>query len=143
MPYTYKYPRPTLTTDALIIARQENKHFILLIERKYDPFKGFLALPGGFINLDEELETACARELFEETGISGLELKQYQTFGTIDRDPRGRNISVVFWAMPDEMIEPIGGDDATKAQWFSLNNLPQLAFDHQQIIQQFCRDFKI
>jgi 8-oxo-dGTP diphosphatase len=137
MTYTYKYPRPALTTDALLVTRKGNQYFILLIERKYDPFKEYWALPGGFINMDEELETACARELFEETGISGLTLKQFQTFGAIDRDPRGRTVSVVFYAKMDEMVEPVAGDDASKAQWFPFNNLPLLAFDHQQIIQQF------
>ena len=143
MPYTYNYPRPSLTTDAIVIASVGNQYFILLIERKFDPFKGFWAFPGGFVNMDEELETACARELYEETGISGLHLKQFQTYGAVDRDPRGRTVSVVFWAISNEIIEPNCGDDAAKAQWLPLNNLPQLAFDHQQIIQQFCNEFKL
>lgn len=143
MPYTYEYPRPALTTDALIVTRKENEYLILLIERKYDPFKDYWALPGGFINMDEELETACARELFEETGISGVTLKQCQTVGTIDRDPRGRTITVIFSAELKEMIEPVSGDDAAKARWFPLNNLPRMAFDHLQIIQHFCKMNKL
>jgi 8-oxo-dGTP diphosphatase len=142
MPF-YKYPRPALTTDAIVIAKMDNQYFILLIERIFDPFVGYWALPGGFINMDEEVVTACSRELFEETGISGLSLKQFQPVGTIDRDPRGRTISVVFWAMLNEIVEPVAGDDAAKAKWFSLNNLPPLAFDHQQIIREFCDEFKI
>jgi 8-oxo-dGTP diphosphatase len=137
MSYTYEYPRPALTTDAIIIASFENKEFILLIERKFEPFKGYWALPGGFVNMDEELETACARELLEETGISEVELKQFHSFGTIGRDPRSRTISVVFWGKLSERIKPECGDDASKAKWFPLNNLPPLAFDHQQIIQKF------
>jgi len=143
MSYTYKYPRPALTTDALIIARKKNQYFILLIERKFDPFKGFWAFPGGFVNMDEELETACARELFEETGILVSDLKQFKTFGTIDRDPRGRTISVVFWSILNEMADPVSGDDASKAKWVPLKNLAPMAFDHQQIIQQFCGEFKL
>jgi 8-oxo-dGTP diphosphatase len=137
MTYTYNYPRPALTTDAIVTVNSRNQIFILLVERKYDPFKDYWALPGGFIHMDEELETACTRELFEETGISGLALKQFQTFGSIDRDPRGRTVSVVFYAEMNEMAEPVAGDDASKAQWFPITNLPALAFDHRMIIQQF------
>jgi 8-oxo-dGTP diphosphatase len=143
MSYTYKYPQPALTTDALIVARKENQYFILLIERKFDPFKGFWALPGGFVNMDEELETACTRELFEETGITLTDLKQFHTFGTIDRDPRARTVSVVFWSKLDELIEPVASDDAAKAKWVPLKNLPPMAFDHQEIIQKFCGEFKL
>jgi 8-oxo-dGTP diphosphatase len=143
MSYTYKYPRPALTTDALIVARKENQYFVLLIERKFDPFKGLFALPGGFVNMDEELETACTRELFEETGISVTELKQFHTYGTIERDPRGRTVSVVFWSMLDELIDPVAGDDAEKAKWIPLNNLPPMAFDHLKIIKQFCSENEI
>jgi 8-oxo-dGTP diphosphatase len=137
MPYTYDYPRPALTTDALIVARKEKQFFILLIERKFDPFKGLLALPGGFVNMNEELETACARELLEETGISVPNLKQFHTYGAVDRDPRGRTVSVVFWSILDELIEPVASDDAAKAEWIPINNLKTLAFDHQQIIEDF------
>jgi 8-oxo-dGTP diphosphatase len=143
MPYTYEYPRPALTTDALIVSRKENQFYILLIERKFDPFKGLFALPGGFVNMDEELDTACARELFEETGISAAELKQFHTYGTIERDPRGRTVSVVFWSILDKLIEPVAGDDAEKAKWIPLNNLPPMAFDHLKIIQQFCSEYEI
>ena len=92
MSYSYKYPRPALTTDALIVAKKEDQYFILLIERKYEPFKGQWALPGGFVNMDEDLDVACARELFEETNISVTELKQFQTYGAVNRDPRGRTV---------------------------------------------------
>jgi 8-oxo-dGTP diphosphatase len=137
MSYTYEYPRPALTTDAIVIAPINNQEYILLIERKFEPFKGYWALPGGFVNIDEELETACIRELYEETGITVDFLKQFKTFGTIDRDPRARTISVVFSCRLNQATEPVCGDDAAKAHWYPLNNLPPLAFDHQQIIQQF------
>jgi 8-oxo-dGTP diphosphatase len=139
MPYTYKYPRPALTTEALIISRKDDRCFILLIERKFDPYKGFWALPGGFVNMDEDLVTACARELEEETGITGVDLVQFETFGAVNRDPRGRTVSVVFWAETDTLLKAKGSDDAARALWFLLEDLPQLAFDHQLIIDKFIK----
>ena len=118
MSYTYEYPRPAVTTDTILIFRTNNLSYILLIERKYDPFCGYWALPGGFVEMDEDLETACARELKEETGISGIKLTQFHTFGEVNRDPRGRTISVVYWSVIDQIIEPEGGDDAAQAKWF-------------------------
>ena len=132
--HTYKYPRPSVTVDAILISNQNS---ILLIERSGDPFKGKWALPGGFIELDESLETACHRELEEETGLKVKELTQFKAYGAVDRDPRGRTISVVFYSFQEEETVPVAGDDAANAQWFSLNQLPELAFDHQQIIDEF------
>jgi len=88
-----------------------------------------------------DLHQACVRELEEETGISGVELKQFETFGAVDRDPRGRTISVVFYALIKEQLKAKGSDDAARAVWFPVEDLPQLAFDHQQIISKlvdFC-----
>lgn len=93
--------------------------------------------------MDEELDKACARELLEETGVSVSDLKQFHSFGAIDRDPRGRTVSVVFWSTLNEIIDPAHGDDAANAQWFPLNNLPPMAFDHKQIIEQFCQEKNI
>ena len=132
--HTYKYPRPSVTVDAILISNQNS---ILLIERSGDPFKGKWALPGGFIELDESLETACHRELEEETGLKVKELTQFKAYGAVDRDPRGRTISVVFYSFQEEETVPVAGDDAANAQWFSLDQLPELAFDHQQIIDEF------
>jgi len=132
--YTYQYPRPAVTVDAIIIC---NRISVLLIERGREPFKGKWALPGGFVDMDEDLETACRRELEEETGLRVGELKQFKTYGSVDRDPRGRTISVIFYAFPEKELIPLAGDDAAKAQWFLLDNLPELAFDHQQIIDEF------
>jgi 8-oxo-dGTP diphosphatase len=132
--YTYQYPRPAVTVDAIIIC---NRISVLLIERGREPFKGKWALPGGFVDMDEDLETACRRELEEETGLRVGELKQFKTYGSVDRDPRGRTISVIFYAFPEKELIPLASDDAAKAQWFPLNNLPELAFDHQQIIDEF------
>lgn len=132
--YTYQYPRPAVTVDAILISK---KRSVLLIERGREPFKGKWALPGGFIEMDEELETACRRELVEETGLRVGELKQFRAFGGVNRDPRHRTISVIFYSFPEEESEPLAGDDAAKAQWFQVDKLPELAFDHQQIIEEF------
>jgi 8-oxo-dGTP diphosphatase len=109
----------------------------LLIERGRDPYKGKWALPGGFIDMDEPLEVACQRELEEETGIRVGEMKQFRAYGAVDRDPRHRTISVVFYAFQEEEPLAVAGDDAAKAQWFPLDHLPEMAFDHQQIIDDF------
>ncbi len=132
--YTYQYPRPAVTVDAILISKQNS---VLLIERGREPFKGKWALPGGFVDMDESLETACRRELEEETGLRVGELKQFKAFGAVDRDPRHRTISVLFYAFTDDELTACAGDDAVKAQWFPLRQLPELAFDHQQIIHEF------
>ena len=113
-----------------------------MIERGREPFKGKWALPGGFVELDEELETACHRELEEETGIRVGELKQFRAYGAVNRDPRHRTISVLFYAFTETEILASAGDDAAKAQWFSLDQLPELAFDHQQILDEFKSEIK-
>ena len=132
--YTYQYPRPAVTVDAILISKQNS---VLLIERGREPFKGKWALPGGFIEMDEELETACHRELEEETGLRVGELKQFRAYGGVNRDPRHRTISVIFYSFLEEESEPMAGDDAAKANWFPLNSLPELAFDHQHILEEF------
>lgn len=137
MNYSYEYPRPAVTTDAILILNENQKQFILLIQRGNQPFKDSWALPGGFVEMEEELDVACARELNEETGITGVQLKQFATFGSPDRDPRGRTISIVFWAVVNTRIEPKSGDDAKNAKWFLFDELPPLAFDHREIIQHF------
>lgn len=140
MSYTYKYPRPAVTTDAIIICKENGEFYILFIERGIDPFKGYWALPGGFVEIGEELEVACARELKEETKIECVELEQFATIGTVGRDPRGRTISVVYWAIVDNMLEVKSGDDASNACWFKLTELPLLAFDHSDIIAKFVQE---
>ena len=138
MDFTYKYPRMLVTVDALIIL-QDPLNFspkVLLIQRKNDPFKGCYALPGGFIEMDELLKHAAERELMEETGLQGIELAQLAAFDDIDRDPRDRNISVVFYGFTTSNNSQVaGGDDALIAEWFSLNKLPSLAFDHAKVIE--------
>ncbi|MFA5419682.1 MAG: NUDIX hydrolase [Bacteroidales bacterium] len=137
MTYEYAYPRPALTVDALIICKSTTETQILLIQRKHPPFENLWALPGGFMDMDETLEQAVVRELQEETGLVCHNLQQFKSFSTVDRDPRGRTISVVFWEVLTEIPEITAGDDAKKAQWFPVEQLPQLAFDHGEIIGAF------
>ena len=109
---------------------------VLLIERKHPPFEGMWALPGGFLNMDETLEEAALRELDEETGISGVALEQFHTFSKVHRDPRHRTITTVFIGVADETtMNPSAGDDASKAVWFAIDELPALAFDHGMVME--------
>lgn len=137
--YCYEYPRAAITVDILLFNNKNNS--VLLIKRGGEPFKGAWALPGGFMDMDETLEQAAARELQEETGIQvdWSELKQMHTFSAIDRDPRHRTVSTVFvWEVPDE-IACKGSDDATDARWFPLDSLPKLAFDHEEVMKIFIK----
>ena len=134
MTFSYKYPRPALTVDCAIFFGEGENLELLLIERAAEPFKGCWALPGGFVDMDETAEDAAARELQEETGMSELLLEQIHTFSSVDRDPRDRVVSVAFWGMASERkISP--GSDARQAKWFKITELPDLAFDHEKIIE--------
>lgn len=135
--YTYAYPRPALTVDAIVVAGEPGNYWLLLIERKKEPFIGQWALPGGFVDIDESLEHACLRELNEETGLELATMEQFRVFDAIGRDPRHRTISVVFYAFISEKKAVTGSDDAERAEWFSLDKLPPLAFDHSEIIELF------
>ncbi len=138
--YCYEYPRVAHTVDAIIIAKCSGGDMILLIERKFDPFRGMWALPGGFIGMEETLGEACGRELFEETGLQGISLNQYYTFDEVGRDPRHRTISTAFWGYVTETFPVNGGDDAATAAWFPVGSLPEMAFDHGRIIRKFIAD---
>ncbi|VAW23633.1 ADP-ribose pyrophosphatase [hydrothermal vent metagenome] len=138
--YTYKYPRPALTVDAIVIARVAGNSYLLLIERGTEPFKGKWALPGGFVEIDELLEAACIRELKEETGFEAGSMQQFKVFDAIGRDPRHRTISVVFYTFTGRMVDVKGKDDAANAKWFNISNLPELAFDHLEIIRLFIQE---
>ncbi len=135
--YTYEYPRAALTVDAIVIAEQEKQKYILLIERGHEPFKNKWALPGGFIEMDETLEESCKRELYEETGLQVQKMTQFKTCDAINRDPRHRTISVVYYTILQQKQTVTGSDDASQAGWFPVYNLPDLAFDHKQIIEEF------
>ncbi len=135
--YVYDWPRPMVTVDAAVFTFSGDKARVLLINRGNEPFKGKWALPGGFIDMDEELEDAVVRELEEETGLTGVRLEQMRTFGTVGRDPRGRQITIVFMGIATEEQTKIkAGDDAAQAQWFDIENLPSnMAFDHKEVVR--------
>ncbi len=138
MIYTYAYPRPALTVDIIIKKKAGNSFYILLIERKNEPFKNQWALPGGFVDIDEEIEDTAYRELKEETSISDIKLSQFRTFGKIGRDPRGRTISVIYSGELINLKQKVkAGDDAKNLNWFPLNELPKLAFDHNEVIHYY------
>jgi 8-oxo-dGTP diphosphatase len=136
--YAYDWPRPMVTVDAVIFAVTADAIELLLIKRGHEPFKGKWAFPGGFIGIDEELDDAVARELQEETGLTGVRLEQMHTFGKPGRDPRGRQITVVYMGIINQGLDRIkAGDDAERAQWFDINALPSdMSFDHD-IVAQF------
>ena len=126
-----------VTVDAVVFSPSCGRMQVLLINRGRDPFKGKWAVPGGFVEMDEELEDAVARELAEETGLTGVQLEQMHTFGRCGRDPRGRQISIAFTGIATEGQDKVSaGDDAAKAQWFDIENLPKdMAFDHDEMIK--------
>jgi 8-oxo-dGTP diphosphatase len=135
-PHCYAYPHPAVTTDVVLFTIRDAQLQLLLIRRGNPPFKDCWALPGGFLDIDEDLDRCAARELQEETGVSDLYLEQLCTFGAVDRDPRERVISVAYFALaPAERLSIRAGDDAADAGWFALNHLPPLAFDHAAIIR--------
>ena len=133
MSYTYKYPRPAVTADCVVITSEAEPR-VLFIERGNEPFKGCWAIPGGFLNMDETTEQCAIRELEEETGLKVNKVHQIGAYSKVDRDPRGRTISVAYLAIVEQPSEVSGQDDAAKAKWFSTNALPPLAFDHDEIM---------
>lgn len=135
MMYTYKYPRAALTVDAVVFSKDTNRVEVLLIKRKNEPWKGMWAIPGGFLEVDETCEQGAMRELEEETGLTGVKLKQLHVFDAPDRDPRERIITVAHYGFADKnKQQATGGDDAIDAQWFDINDLPPTASDHKEII---------
>jgi 8-oxo-dGTP diphosphatase len=134
--FQYDYPHPAVTTDIVIFTIEDGELKVLLIERSNDPYKGCWALPGGFVDINEDLESAALRELKEETGVTGVYLEQLFTFGRPNRDPRERVISVAYYALvPLDKLDIKPASDASKAEWYPCSSLPKLAFDHQQIVR--------
>lgn len=133
--YCYEYPRPAVSADIAVFSFDGINFRILLIRRGNEPHKGKWALPGGFLEMDETIENCASRELYEETSINSLSLEQFYTFSSIDRDPRGRVLTVAFWSLIENGLARISaGDDAVQAEWFLFNALPELAFDHAEIV---------
>ena len=133
MAYSYDYPRPAVTADCIVMTRETDPK-VLLIERGHEPFIGCWAFPGGFMNMDETTEQCAIRELEEETGLKITDIQQLGAYSKVDRDPRGRTITVAYLAFVDKPLPVKGQDDAAKAQWFSVKELPKLAFDHENIM---------
>jgi len=124
-----------LSVDAVVFGYEEGNISVLLIKRKYEPFKGQWAIPGGFVLDDESLEDAVERELHEETGIKINYLEQLYTFGKPDRDPRGRVVSIAYFGLVHpSAFKLFAATDAEQAQWFNINELPELSFDHKEIL---------
>ena len=133
--YVYKYPHPAVTTDCVIFGYGQKEGLsVLLIKRGVEPFKDSWALPGGFIHMDEDAETCAKRELKEETGLEASYIEQFGCFSDVDRDPRERVITIAFFALV-RMTEVRGGDDASDARWYPIDDLPTLAFDHEKILR--------
>ncbi len=136
MPFTYEYPRPALTVDAVVFGLDEDELKILLIQRAGDPFKGQWAFPGGFVDMDETTEQAVLRELKEETGIKDVFLEQLYSFSGVDRDPRERVVSVAYFGLVKPAgIEMAAASDAQDVRWFGIDDIPKLAFDHAEILE--------
>ncbi len=136
MPYTYRYPHPAVTTDIVIFTIRQDELKVLLIKRALPPHKNQWALPGGFINLDESLEEGARRELEEETGVTDVYLEQLYTFGEPERDPRERVVTVAYYALvPSDEFDIQAGTDAEGVSWFGMKEIPDLAFDHQDILK--------
>lgn len=136
MTFNYQYPRPAVTVDCVVFGFDEGDLKVLLIQRGIEPFKGAWALPGGFVQMDESLDEAARRELGEETGVTDLFLEQLYSFGRVDRDPRERVVSVAYYALINLNEQSIkASSDAANAGWFNLDDVPNLAFDHQTILE--------
>jgi 8-oxo-dGTP diphosphatase len=129
------YPKQNVTVDIIVFTIKERQLKVLLIKRDVQPFKGQWAIPGGFVRAEESLEDAAKRELKEETGVSEEYLEQLYTFGEPKRDPRGRVMTVAYFALINsEKIKLKADTDASQAEWFPINGLPKLAFDHDKIL---------
>ena len=140
--YAYQYPRASVTADAVLFAEKEGQMYVLLIQRGNDPYKGYWAFPGGFLNMDETVAHCAERELEEETGIVLTGMQLSGIYSDVERDPRGRVITAAYTAMTT-MPEATAADDAAAAKWWPLNDLPPLAFDHETILRDAKRVMNI
>jgi 8-oxo-dGTP diphosphatase len=130
------YPQPSVTVDVLVFTVKDDKLQVALIKRGVEPFKEMWAIPGGFVRMDESLEDGARREIEEETGLTGVFLEQLYTYGDPERDPRGRVITVAYYALvPGEQLALKADTDAADASWFPVSEVPKLGFDHSKILQ--------
>lgn len=136
MSYTYDYPRPALTVDCVLFGVDDESLKVLLIQRQLQPFVHGWALPGGFVRMDETTDAAALRELSEETGVENVYLEQLYTFSDVERDPRGRVVTVAYYALAKPSDHDIRADtDAENVAWYEIDRLPSLAFDHEAIVR--------
>lgn len=136
MAYTSKYPILHITVDTVVLAGPDDDLEVLLVRRGRDPFQGALALPGGFVEITEDLADAAVRELAEETGlqVDSSELRQVAAFGRPGRDPRQRTITIAHTVRLPEPVPVVGGDDAEDAVWVRVADARGLGFDHDEIL---------
>ena len=139
--YTYDYPRPAVTADSVVFCNGSDGLSVLLIERMNEPFKGCWAFPGGFMEMEEDAEDCAKRELKEETGLEIRTMRQLGAFTDVNRDPRGRTVSIAYYAVI-EKSEVKGADDAIQARWFPIDSIPLLAFDHDKILRIALEEIK-
>jgi 8-oxo-dGTP diphosphatase len=135
VPFSYEFPRPALTVDCVVFGLDAAELKVMLIRRDLDPFRGAWALPGGFVRMDETVDDAARRELREETGLDDVYLEQLYTFGGVGRDPRGRVVTVAYYALVNLLGRTVhASTDAADAKWFPAADVPTLAFDHAEIL---------
>ena len=139
--YTYDYPRPAVTADSVVFCNGSDGLSVLLIERMNEPFKGCWAFPGGFMEMEEDAEDCAKRELKEETGLEIRAMRQLGAFTDVNRDPRGRTVSIAYYAVIEKAAVK-GSDDAAQARWFPIDSIPPLAFDHDKILRMALEKIK-
>lgn len=137
MHYTYEYPRPAVTVDIVIFLKRQSKVKVLLIQRKNNPYKDSWATPGGFVDENEDPLVAAQRELYEETSLEGVNLKPIGFSGTPGRDPRGHTIALWYMGFVEESdaVQAEAQDDAKALGWYDIKALPELAFDHDVLLE--------
>jgi len=140
--YAYPYPRASVTADSILFAQKDGQTYVLLIRRGNEPYKGCWAFPGGFLNMDETVAQCAERELTEETGIILTGMQLVGIYSDVERDPRGRVITAAYTAMTT-MPAANAADDAAAAQWWPVNNLPQLAFDHETMLRDAMKQLQL
>lgn len=142
--YCYQFPHPAVASDCAVLAFDGKDIYVLLIERKNEPYKGCWAFPGGFMEINETAKNAAIRELQEETGLTIQHTQQLGAFSEVKRDPRERVVSIVYYSLMRYKADNVcGTDDASKAQWFNMNDIPKLAFDHEPILHKVKHTLKI